>query len=49
MNTTPMKKGEEKFFKTLKELEQFSIENGNPTSGFKVESKQVEALVVTKI
>ena len=49
MNAPIMKKGDEKYFKTLKEIEQFSEENGNPLSGFKVETKKVDALVVTKL
>ncbi len=41
-----MKKGEKRYFETLPELEQFSIKNGNPKTGFRVESKEV--FVVTK-
>lgn len=42
-----MKKGDKRYFETLPELEKFSIDNGNPTTGYEVKTKEV--FVVTKI
>lgn len=46
MSTQIIKKGEKMYFESLPELEQFSIDIGNPKSGYEVKSKYV--FVVTK-
>lgn len=47
MSTQIIKKGEKRYFESLPELEKFSIDIGNPKSGYDVKSKNV--FVVTKI
>ena len=46
MNNKEMQPGDKRYFNTLAELQQFSIENGNPKSGYNVEAKTL--IVVTK-